>query len=225
MPFDARWEVVPDNSVGLLGMEAGDYDIIEPTPQFVSQLEGNENICIEEAGFLLEPLHLSFNLNIPEDKLPPEDTIPADFFHDVRVRQAFNYAFDYDAYIAAGLEGNGATGTYLPPEHARVRPERAEVQPGSGRGRAPLPRERVVGPGLQRLGPRREQQPDVRGGRADPEGLARAAERQVPGEHPDRAGGAIRRGARHRAVRVRDVDQERGPVRRSAPDDDDLLPP
>jgi peptide/nickel transport system substrate-binding protein len=115
-PFDARWEVVPDNSVGLLGMEAGDYDIIEPTPQFASQLEGNEDICIEEAGFLLEPLHLSFNLNIPEDKLPPEDTIPADFFHDVRVRQAFNYAFDYEAYVAAGLEGNGAPGTYLPPD-------------------------------------------------------------------------------------------------------------
>ena len=114
--FDARWEVVPDNSVGLLGMEAGDYDIIEPTPQFVSQLEGNENICIEEAGFLLEPLHLSFNLNIPEDRMPPEDTIPGDFFQDVRVRQAFNYAFDYDAYIAAGLEGNGAPGTYLPPD-------------------------------------------------------------------------------------------------------------
>ena len=113
--FDARWEVVPDNSVGLLGMEAGDYDIIEPTPQFVSQLEGNQDVCISEAGFLLEPLHLSFNLNIPEDRLPPEDTIPADFFHDVRVRQAFNYAFDYEAYIAAGLEGNGAPGTYLPP--------------------------------------------------------------------------------------------------------------
>ncbi len=116
VPFDARWEVVPDNSVGLLGMEAGDYDIIEPTPQFASQLEGNTDICIEEAGFLLEPLHLSFNLNIPEDKLPPEDTIPGDFFHDVRVRQAFNYAFNYEAYIAAGLEGNGAPGTYLPPQ-------------------------------------------------------------------------------------------------------------
>jgi peptide/nickel transport system substrate-binding protein len=114
--FDARWEVVPDNSVGLLGMEAGDYDVIEPTPQFASQLEGNENICVEEAGFLLEPLHLSFNLDIPEDKLPPEDTIPSNFFHDVRVRQAFNYAFDYEAYIAAGLEGNGAPGTYLPPQ-------------------------------------------------------------------------------------------------------------
>ncbi len=114
--FDARWEVVPDNSVGLLGMEAGDFDVIEPTPQFAAEMSGNENICIEESGFLLEPLHLSFNLNIPVDKMPPEDTVPSDFFQDVRVRQAFNYAFDYEAYIAAGLEGFGEPGTYLPPD-------------------------------------------------------------------------------------------------------------
>jgi peptide/nickel transport system substrate-binding protein len=114
--LDARWEVVPDNSVGLLGMRAGDYDVIEPTPQFASELSGDENVCIEEAGFLLEPLHLAFNLNIPVDRLPPEDTIPADFFHDRRVRQAFNYTFDYQAYISAGLEGFGAPGTYIPPD-------------------------------------------------------------------------------------------------------------
>ncbi len=114
--FDARWEVVPDNSVGLLGMRAGDYDIIEPTPQFAAEMEGDENICVEEAGFLLEPLHLAFNLNVPVDKLPPEDTIPSDFFHDPRVRQAFNYSFDYEAYVAAGLEGFGEPGTYLPPD-------------------------------------------------------------------------------------------------------------
>jgi peptide/nickel transport system substrate-binding protein len=116
VPFDARWEVVPDNSVGLLGMRAGDYDIIEPTPQFASELGDAGNVCVEESGFLLEPLHLAFNLNIPKDRLPPEDTIPADFFHDVRVRQAFNYAFDYEAYIAGGLEGFGEPATYLPPD-------------------------------------------------------------------------------------------------------------
>jgi peptide/nickel transport system substrate-binding protein len=121
--FDARWEVVPDNSVGLLGMEAGDYDVIEPTPQFAAEMSGNEDICIEESGFLLEPLHLSFNLNIPADRLPPEDTIPSDFFHDTRVRQAFNYAFDYEAYVAAGLEGFGEPGTYLPPDMLGSDPE------------------------------------------------------------------------------------------------------
>lgn len=113
--LDARWEVVPDNSVQVLGMKAGDYDMLEPTPQFVSELEESEGVCIDNAGFLLEPLHLAFNLNIPVDRLPDTDTIPADFFHDVRVREAFNYAFDYQAYVNGGLHGFGERGTYLPP--------------------------------------------------------------------------------------------------------------
>ena len=48
-------------------------------------------------------------------KLPPSDNIPADFFHDVRIRQAFDYAFDYDTMVQSGLEGFGANPTYLPP--------------------------------------------------------------------------------------------------------------
>jgi peptide/nickel transport system substrate-binding protein len=115
-PLDARWEVVPDTSVQVLGMQAGDYDLIEPTPQFVTELQDSENICFDDSGFLLEPLHLAFNLNIDPGLLPDSDTIPPDFFHDVRVRQAFNYAFDYDAMVEAGLEGFGAKATYLPPD-------------------------------------------------------------------------------------------------------------
>lgn len=114
--FDARWEVVADNSVGLLGMRSGDFDVIEPTPQFAAEMRGDEQICIEESGFLLEPLHLAFNLNIPAGGGAGKDSAPPDFFHDVRVRRAFNYAFDYEAYIAAGLEGFGEPGTYLPPD-------------------------------------------------------------------------------------------------------------
>ena len=190
----------PTTASGCSGMEAGDYDIIEPTPQFVSQLEGNEDICIEEAGFLLEPLHLSFNLNIPEDKLPPEDTIPSDFFHDVRVRQAFNYAFDYEAYIAAGLEGNGATGTYLPPDMLGSDPERAEVQPGS-RPRQSASSARAAG-GIEGFTVSvlvESNNPTFEAvGLILKDSLERLND-ELPGEHPDRAGGSIRRGARHRA--------------------------
>ncbi|MGH2700599.1 MAG: ABC transporter substrate-binding protein [Actinomycetota bacterium] len=114
--LDARWEVSPDNSVQVLGMQAGDFDLVEPTPQFVTELQGTDNICFDDSGFLLEPLHLAFNLNIDPALLPDSDTIPPDFFHDVRVRRAFNYAFDYDAMIEAGLEGFGAKATYLPPD-------------------------------------------------------------------------------------------------------------
>src|SRR5262245_51591204 len=94
--LDARWEVVDDPSVIVIGMKAGDFDLVEPTPQYVTELKGNENICFYESGFLLEPLHLAFNLNIDKAKLPSDDTIPADFFRDPRIRQAFDYAFDYD---------------------------------------------------------------------------------------------------------------------------------
>jgi peptide/nickel transport system substrate-binding protein len=114
-PLDARFAVVPDQSAEVLGFKAGDYDLLEPVPQFVAELEGTEGACFDDEGFLLEPLHLAFNLNIPVDKLPNSDTIPADFFHDVRVRQAFNYAFDYEAFVEGGLEGFGRSATYLPP--------------------------------------------------------------------------------------------------------------
>jgi peptide/nickel transport system substrate-binding protein len=113
--LDARWEVSPDNSVAVLGMQAGDYDLVEPIPQFVAELQNNENVCVDDSGFVLEPLHLAFNLDIDPTLLPDSDTIPPDFFHDIRVRKAFVLAFDYDAMINAGLEGFGALATYLPP--------------------------------------------------------------------------------------------------------------
>jgi len=114
-PLDATWEVVRDNSVGVLGMQVGDYDIIEPAPQFVEQLQGDDGVCFDESGYLLEPLHLAFNLDIPVDELPDGDTVPNDFFWDKRVRQAFNYAFDYEGYINGVLAGFGAIPTYLAP--------------------------------------------------------------------------------------------------------------
>jgi peptide/nickel transport system substrate-binding protein len=64
---------------------------------------------------LLEPLHIGLNLNIPEGSLPPEDTIPEDFFHDPRVRQAFNYAFDYEAFLNGPLAGYGAFNPHYTP--------------------------------------------------------------------------------------------------------------
>lgn len=113
--LDARWAVAVEDSATVLGMKAGDFDIVEPTPQYVEGLRSNENVCVEEEGYLLEPLHMAFNLNIEAGSLPKSDTIPPDFFWDKRVRQAFNYAFDYDAYIQVGLSGQGSPATYIPP--------------------------------------------------------------------------------------------------------------
>ncbi|MPZ74730.1 MAG: hypothetical protein GEU74_16205, partial [Nitriliruptorales bacterium] len=96
-PKDLRVDVVSDPDVRILGLRAGDYDTIETDPSLVGDLEGAENVTIYSEGLLLEPIHIGLNLNIPEGSLPKEDTIPPDFFQDKRIRQAFNYAYDYEA--------------------------------------------------------------------------------------------------------------------------------
>ena len=111
----ARWVVAEEGSVSTLGMRAGDFDLVEPIPSYVEELKGAEGTCADTEGFLLEPLHLAFNLRIPDGKLPDGDTVPTTFFHDPRVRQAFNYAFDVQAYVNGALQGFGAPASYLPP--------------------------------------------------------------------------------------------------------------
>lgn len=105
--LDLRIEVVPDPDVRVLGLRAGEFDMIETDPSFVGDVEGADGVTIFSEGLLMEPIHIGFNLNIPEGDLPPEDTVPADFFHDRRIRQAFNHAFDYDAFLQGALGGYG----------------------------------------------------------------------------------------------------------------------
>jgi peptide/nickel transport system substrate-binding protein len=113
--LDVRIDQVPDSDVRVLGLRAGDYDSIETDPTFITDLEGAEGVTIFTGEWLLEPVHVGLNLDIQEALLPPEDTIPADFFWDPRVRQAFNLAFDYQAFIEGGLSGLGGTiPHYLP---------------------------------------------------------------------------------------------------------------
>lgn len=113
--LDLRIEIVPDPDVRVLGVRAGDFDTIETDPSFVGDIEGAEGVTVFQGEFLLEPIHIGFNLNYPVDQLPAEDTIPADFFNDPQIRRAFNYAFDYEAFIQGALGGFGApTPFYLP---------------------------------------------------------------------------------------------------------------
>lgn len=113
--LDLRIEIVPDPDVRVLGVRAGDFDTIETDPSFVGDVEGAEGVTVFQGEFLLEPIHIGFNLNYPVDELPAEDTIAADFFYDPMIRQAFNYAFDYEAFIQGALGGFGApTPFYLP---------------------------------------------------------------------------------------------------------------
>lgn len=108
-----RWDINPEESSRVLALQAGDADIIDLSPSNVTDVEDVEGVAIFEGGLLLEPIHLGFNMR--SDNLPASDTIPADFFADKRIRQAFNYAFDYDTYINSFLDGYGARYTsYIP---------------------------------------------------------------------------------------------------------------
>lgn len=105
--LDVRIEIGSDPDVRVLGLRAGEFDTIETDPSFIADIEGAEDVTIYSGGLLLEPLHIGFNLNIPEGALPDGDTIPVDFFQDPRVRQAFNHAFDYQAFLNGPLAGYG----------------------------------------------------------------------------------------------------------------------
>ncbi len=105
--LDLRIEIGASPDVRVLGLRAGDYDTIETDPSFIGDIEGAEGVTIFAEGLTVEPIHIAFNLKFDPDDLPDSDTIPADFFHDPRVRQAFNYAFDYQSFVNSALGGFG----------------------------------------------------------------------------------------------------------------------
>jgi peptide/nickel transport system substrate-binding protein len=113
---DLRWFNVQDPNVYALGLRAGDYDIIEGIPTIIPDIEGAPGVTVNPDTPGLQLLQIGFNMNIPVDELPEGDTIPADFFHDKRVRQGFNYAFDYEAMKAGPLSGAATRGSYFIPE-------------------------------------------------------------------------------------------------------------
>ncbi|HZB78615.1 MAG TPA: ABC transporter substrate-binding protein, partial [Actinomycetota bacterium] len=68
--LDLRFEIVPDPDVRVLGLRAGDYDSIETDPSFVGDIEGAEGVEVFAGEYLLEPIHIGMNLNIPDGALP-----------------------------------------------------------------------------------------------------------------------------------------------------------
>jgi peptide/nickel transport system substrate-binding protein len=114
--LDLRWLNVQDRNVSSLGMRAGDYDIDEGVPDVISDYQGSPNIVINTDTPGLQLLQIGFNLNFNPEDLPRGDDIPADFCHDVRVRQAFNHAFNYQAMIEGALSGAATRGSWILPQ-------------------------------------------------------------------------------------------------------------
>jgi peptide/nickel transport system substrate-binding protein len=112
---DVRWFNVQDPNVSTLGLRAGDFDIIEGVPALIPDVTGIDGVKVDTEIPGGQLLQIGFNLRFNEEDLPKGDTVPADFFHDKRVRQAFAYSLDYDA-VNNALSGAAGRGSYFIPE-------------------------------------------------------------------------------------------------------------
>ena len=108
-----RWELIVDSPAA--GLQAREYDIVDISPTDVPSVEPIDHAVVDTSILDLQVLQIGMNMNIAEGVLPDGDTIPLDFFQDVRVRQAFNYAFNYQGYIDGILGGLGGRGSFLLP--------------------------------------------------------------------------------------------------------------
>ncbi|MDN5851326.1 MAG: ABC transporter substrate-binding protein [Actinomycetia bacterium] len=86
-------------------LRAKEADMMSMTADRVPKVENIDFVTVETDLLGLQLDELGFNMKIDPDTLPDGDDIPGDFFQDARVRQAFNYAFPYDAYISGVLDG------------------------------------------------------------------------------------------------------------------------
>lgn len=106
---------VDEASTLRLMLESGDADVAELSPKFVAQLQGNPDVTLydnlprlrtDPAIFFTLDINMQANPDVGSGKLDGEG-IPADFFADKDLRKAFEYAFDYDAFLKESMEGRG----------------------------------------------------------------------------------------------------------------------
>lgn len=97
------------------GLQAKKYDVIGLVPQRIPEVAHMDDAVINRKAMGLQMDEIGFNMKIDPATLPKGDTIPADFFQDPRIRQAFNYSFPYQKFIKGILNGNATRSSFVLP--------------------------------------------------------------------------------------------------------------
>lgn len=97
-----------------LAFLAGDADLVYVPLTYIDELVGIDDIQLftDLPNLTVDSFFFTFDIDPASDYigsgLLDGEGIPTDFFNDIDVRKGFNYAFDWDVYIADGLSGEGA---------------------------------------------------------------------------------------------------------------------
>ncbi len=106
---------VDEPSTVRLMLESGDADVAEISPKFTAQLKDNPDITLydnlprlrtDPVIFFTLDINMQGNPDVGSGQLDGQG-IPADFFIDKDLRKAFEYAFDYEAFVKESMEGRG----------------------------------------------------------------------------------------------------------------------
>lgn len=106
---------VDEPSTLRLMLETGDADVAEISTKFAAQIKGNPDVTLydnlprlrtDPVIFFTLDINMQANPDVGSGKLDGQG-IPADFFADKNLRQAFEYAFDYDSFLKESMEGRG----------------------------------------------------------------------------------------------------------------------
>ena len=103
--------IVPDNQTAILQLKAGDVDFIAVSVDEIGQVKGSPGITVMSNLPSAWLMKINFVMGIASNssyigdgKLGPTG-IPKDFFSDINVRKAFEYSFDWDAFITDVFQG------------------------------------------------------------------------------------------------------------------------
>lgn len=106
---------VEEPSTMRLMLETGDADVAEISPKFINQLKGNSHVALydnlprlrtDPVLFFTRNINMQANPDVGSGRLDGQG-IPANFFDDKDLRQAFLYAFDYDGFLRESMGGRG----------------------------------------------------------------------------------------------------------------------